>query len=108
MLEDWSLVFAGASPAAAYRVNDKWSLGLSLSIDYSRYKLEKAVFSLDPAAADGSFELTADGWGVGAILRALYEPSARTRCGLVYRSKVSVTDKGSPSFPASPKSASRS
>lgn len=96
LMQNWSLAFAGIAPSVAYRVNDRFSVGVSLPIMYSRYTLEKAVYN--PGAADGSFELTADGWGVGGIVGILYEITARTRLGLTYRSKVSVTDEGSPDF----------
>ena len=98
LVKDWSLAFVGVAPAVAYRVNDKLSLGASVPIMYSRYNLEKAVFNLDPNASDGSFEITADGWGVGGTIGLLYEISEHTRFGLVYRSKVSVTEEGDPEF----------
>jgi long-chain fatty acid transport protein len=94
LVQDWSLAFAGIAPAIAYRVHDKLSLGVSLQVMYSRFTLEKAVFN--PGADDGSFELTADGWGMGTIVGTLYEITPNTRLGLTYRSKVSVTDEGKP------------
>ena len=98
LLQDWSLAFAGIAPSVAYRVNDTFSVGASLPIMYSRYTLEKAVFNLVPGSQDGSFELEADGWGVGVTVGMLCELSPNTRFGLTYRSKVSVTDEGTPDF----------
>jgi long-chain fatty acid transport protein len=98
LLKDWSLTFAGIAPSAAYRVNDQFSVGASLPIMYSRYTLEKAVYNLAPDQEDGSFELKADGWGLGINVGMLYEPTAYTRFGLVYRSKVSMTVEGNPNY----------
>jgi long-chain fatty acid transport protein len=96
LLKEWSLAFVGVAPAVAYRVNGQWSVGASLPIMYSRYTLEKAVYNGVPGSADGTFELKADGWGLGFTVGTLYELTANTRFGLTYRSKVSVTDKGTP------------
>lgn len=98
LLKEWSLTFVGIAPSVAYRFDDKFSIGVSVPIMYSQYTLEKAVFNLDPAADDGSFELEADGWGVGVNVGMLYELTAHTRFGLVYRSKVSVTEEGEPEY----------
>jgi len=98
LLDKWSLTFIGIAPALAYRVNDQVSLGMSVIINYSLFRLEKAVYNLDPAASDGSFELEADGWGMGANLGILYELSPHTRFGIVYRSEVSATVEGKPRF----------
>lgn len=98
LLKEWSLVFAGIAPAAAFRISDKLSVGAAVPIMYSRYTLEKAVFNLDREDGDGDFELDADGWGVGFNLGILYELSPHTRFGLAYRSKVSVTEEGKPDF----------
>lgn len=98
LIEEWSLMFAGVAPAVAYRLNDKLSLGASVPIMYSQYELKKAVYNLDPDAEDGSFKLDMDGWGVGGTFSMLYELTDCTRLGVVYRSKVSVTDEGEPEF----------
>jgi long-chain fatty acid transport protein len=96
LMQNWSLVFAGIAPSVAYRVNDQFSIGASLPIMYSRYTLEKAVSNIAPGSADGSFELTGDGWGMGVNIGMLYEFTERTRFGLTYRSKVSMTVEGKP------------
>ncbi len=96
LLKEWSLTFAGLAPSAAFRINEKISIGASVPVMYSNYTLEKAVYNLDPEAGDGDFELDADGFGVGVNLGILYEATPHTRFGLVYRSKVSVTEEGEP------------
>jgi len=98
ILQEWSLGFVGVAPSVAYRVNSKLSLGVSIPIMYSQYSLEKAVNNLDAGAPDGKFKFDADGFGVGINIGVLYELSAHTRFGFVYRSKVSVTNEGDPEF----------
>lgn len=98
IIQEWSLNFVGVAPSVAYRVNDKVSLGVSIPIMYSMYSLEKAVNNLDGGASVGKLEYDADGFGVGFNIGVLYELSENTRFGLVYRSKVSVTNEGDPEF----------
>jgi len=98
LLKEWSLTFVGIAPSVAYRFDEKLSIGVSVPVMYSQYTYEKAVFNLSSTADDGTFELEADGWGVGVNVGILYELTAHTRFGLVYRSKVSVTEEGTPEF----------
>lgn len=97
MLDEWSLVFVGVVPSVAYKVNSKLSIGASLSLNYSLYNLEKAVFN-GPGEADGDFELEADGYAIGANIGLLYELNQDTRLGLVYRSELEANDEGDPDF----------
>ncbi|MEE8414724.1 MAG: outer membrane protein transport protein [Desulfobacterales bacterium] len=95
LVEEWSEVFIGVVPSVSYRVNDALSIGFSLSLNYSLFTLEKAVFN-GPGQADGSFVLEADGIGVGANLGFLYEFNPLSRIGIVYRSEVKAEDEGTP------------
>ena len=95
-VQEWSLNFVGIVPSVAYRVNSKLSLGVSLPLMYSRCSLEKAVSNLQPGVSDGKFEVDTDGFGVGVNFGVLYELTANTRFGLVYRSKVSMSHEGDP------------
>ncbi len=94
LIKEWSQVMIGIVPSVAYRVNDKLSVGFSLSLNYSLFTLEKAV--LDPGVGEGNFKLEADGIGVGGNLGLLYEVSPRTRLGIVYRSEVVAENEGTP------------
>ncbi len=97
LVEEWSLVFIGVVPSVAYRVNDKLSVGVSLSLNYSKYTLEKSVFN-GVGQSDGDFELEADGIGIGGNVGLLYEVNPQTRIGVVYRSEVKSDDEGKPEF----------
>jgi long-chain fatty acid transport protein len=95
LVDEWSLIFIGVVPSVAYRVNEKLSIGVSLSLNYSRFTLDKSVFN-GPGQSDGKFELEADGIGVGGNLGLLYEFTPHTRFGLVYRSEVEAENDGTP------------
>lgn len=97
LLDEWSLFFAGIAPSAAYRVNDKLSIGGSVSVNYSNFTLNKAVFN-GLNEPDGEFEIEADGWAVGVILGVLYEFTDNTRAGLSYRSELEASNEGDPDF----------
>lgn len=97
ILDEWSMYYIGLVPSAAYRVNNKLSLGVSASINYSAFNLDKAVFN-GPGNPDGKFELETDGWAVGGVIGLLYEFSSQTRFGIVYRSELEATNEGDPEF----------
>jgi len=97
LIKEWSLVFIGVMPSVAYRVNENLSIGGSLSINYSEFTLEKAVFN-GIGQPDGHFELEADGLGIGGTVGLLYEFNPLTRIGVVYRSEVEAEDEGTPKF----------
>lgn len=98
ILNEWSMYFIGIVPSVAYRVNDKLSVGVSASMNYSQFNLKKAVFNLDPDAPDGEFELEADGFALGGNIGLLYEFTPQTRFGIVYRSELEASNEGDPEF----------
>jgi len=82
----YSLVYVALTPAVAYRVNAQWSVGVAVGINYTLSDSEVAVNTLIPGRPDGRLEAELDGIGLNASASLLYEPSARTRFGLVYTS----------------------
>lgn len=97
LINEWSQISIGVVPSIAYRINNKFSVGFSLSVNYSQFNLEKSVFN-GVGTSDGSFEIKADGFGIGGNLGILYEHTKNTRFGLVYRSAVEAEDEGTPEF----------
>ena len=79
------------NPAIAYRINDVFSVGAGLQIQYIDVTLSNMVdvFGIDLLA-----EVTGDDWGFGATLGILAELSDDTRLGLGYRSQVKHTIEG--------------
>ena len=97
------------------RLNDKISLGFGFSAQYIDVKLTNALdfgsicfgelgaaacsaLGLFPQAADGRFELTADGWSWGYNAGVLFKPIPALRLGIAYRSKVDHRLKGNAKF----------
>ena len=72
-------------PSLAYRLNDKWSVGAGLGINYGIFALKR-----DQLLIRGGGELDQNDTDVApnAKLGILFEPSQQTRFGLTYTSKV--------------------
>ncbi|MCZ6796274.1 MAG: outer membrane protein transport protein [Planctomycetota bacterium] len=110
-----SLVTININPAAAWRVNEQWSVGAGVNVQYLDVSLENAIdfgsigvdelgagpagqLGLRPQRDDGSVEITGDSWGVGLNAGVLYELQPGTRFGLAWRSKVDHTLEGDADF----------
>ncbi len=98
VLDEWSIATLGFYPALGYRINDRWSVGGQLSVNYIFFNYESAVLNLDPGFSDGRMKLESDDVAFGGVVSAMYQPSNRTRIGLVYRSKVEPSLSDRPSF----------
>lgn len=82
-------VLAGLSisPAAAYRVNDKLSLGVGVSVIYSQLDLDIAVNQPGPLT-DGEVSIDKiDDWGYQGYLGMTYEATDRLVIGALYRAE---------------------
>lgn len=75
------------NPAFAWTLNDSLSVGAGFNIQAVDAELSQAQFT-GPASPDGRAKLTGDNVGYGFTLGAILEPSASTRVGLGFRSKV--------------------
>jgi long-chain fatty acid transport protein len=84
--DTYSLVYVALTPAVACRINDQWSVGVAVGINYTLSDSEVAINTLLPGRPDGRLEAELDGIGVNTTVSLLWEPSARTRFGLVYTS----------------------
>ena len=84
--DSYSLVYVALTPAVAYRVNVQWSFGFAVGINYTLSDSEVAINTLVPGRPDGRLATELDGIGVNASASLLWEPSSRTRFGLVYTS----------------------
>lgn len=89
--DHYSLVYVMLAPAVAYRLDDRWSLGASLGINYVASDSKVAFNNLAPGSGDGRVETDVDGVGFSLTLSALYEADEHTRFGIVYTSQA-VTD----------------
>ena len=82
---DFSLVYVSLSPAIAYRVNDKLSLGGAVGFNYTQETSEQKIPQLF-SDRDGKLKSDLDGVGINVTLSALYEFSDRTRAGISWTS----------------------
>lgn len=90
------------NPSVAARMNDKWSAGAGLSIEYAEATLSSkadvgtiaqlppfnGAFGGTPQGDDGFSEVEGDGWGYGFNIGILFEPTQSTRFGLSFRSSI--------------------
>jgi long-chain fatty acid transport protein len=108
------------APTVAVKLGGGLSLGGSVAIQYAHIRLSSALdlgaiceinaamlgapsgactaLGLPVQSVDGFVRVTADSWGLGYNLGLLYEPSARTRLGLSYRSMVRHEFDGTAGF----------
>jgi long-chain fatty acid transport protein len=80
------------TPSIAYRINDQWSIGGGVNVMYGELELDAAI----PRGGlpDGQASLDGDDVEVGFSLSALFEPSERTRLGVLYWSKIEPSFSG--------------
>lgn len=104
---DSEITTVNINPTLAYKLNDQFSIGAGVSIQYIDVTLSQAIdfgtlafLSGVPGALpstpalDGFSKVTGDDWGYGFNLGLLYEIDSATRIGLAYRSSISYTLKG--------------
>jgi long-chain fatty acid transport protein len=81
LIDEWALVLLKLAPAVSYRINEKWSVGAALNINYTYYSFETAVFN-GVGNPDGRMEIEADDINFSPQIGLLYEFSDTTRFGL--------------------------
>lgn len=86
-----SLKTININPSIAWKLNDQFSLGAGVSIQYVEAVLSN---SLSPAIAGSFGTIKGDDYGWGFNLGMLWKPAAGTRVGLAYRSEVEYTLEG--------------
>ena len=99
------------NPTIAYRINNMWSIGGGVSVQYLDAELTSAIdfgsFNVEegiglpilPQEADGKSKLKVDSdWGYGFNLGVLLELSEATRFGIAYRSEISYDLEGDADF----------
>ena len=112
------------NPSLAYRINNRFSVGVGVSLQYIDAKLTQAIdqgslcvptqaqlqalgapgadpancAGLVPQGSDAFAKVEGDNWAGGYNLGLLYEPTSSTRIGLAYRSKVNQQLSGKGRF----------
>ena len=79
-------------PAVGYKVNDKFSVGAGLNIQYLEFWCNMFLPEFDanfvPNGQDGYLTTYGDDWEVGYALGLLYQFTPETRVGLTYVSRM--------------------
>lgn len=82
LIDKTALMAMTIQPTVAYRLNEQWSIGAGMTANYGFFKLERE--RLDGSSAN----LVDQDWAYGGRLSVLFEPSDKTRLGVVWTSKV--------------------
>ena len=85
-------------PAAAYQMNEQWSIGIGANIMYSFLKQRSAVRNALDDMDDGYFSMHDYRFGCGGLVGVLYQPTCYTRFGIQYLSPVKLKFKAKPQF----------
>ena len=87
------------NPSLAFKVGNAISIGLGFNVQYIQAKLTSALdLSSVGSSEDGFSDISGHGWGMGYNLGMIYSPSADTRVGLAYRSKINQSLGGTADF----------
>ena len=97
-LQEYELLYISAFPSIATKLTDRLSVAASLALTYTTYDQRKAVPNIDPGYDDGRLLVETDGLSVGYSLSMMYDISARTRFGAVYRSSIEPDLDGKAKF----------
>ena len=93
------LAVIGISPAVAYRINDKFSLGAGVTFSYTSMNLHLAVNQPGPMSTDGQIKMDElDDWAYQGFVGATYKATDRLTFGAVYRSEADVELEGDIKF----------
>jgi long-chain fatty acid transport protein len=98
LVSEWAMVMASVSPALAWRVSEKVSLGAALNINYTYYYYESAVLNPEPDIGDGRMEIEATDISFSGQFGLLWELTPRTRIGFNYKSEVESEFADTPEF----------
>ncbi len=85
-------------PAAAYKINEQWSIGAGANIMYGFLKQRAAIHNILDIRGDGYFNFHDYRFGYGGVVGVLYEYSCNTRFGLQYLTPVNLDFRATPKF----------
>jgi len=85
------------SPALAFKVSDKLSIGAALNINYATFNISMWAGSTEapmPVVDLSQYEESMTGWGYGATVGVLFKPTEKLSFGATFRSASAVKFKG--------------
>ena len=91
--QEVTLFTINVTPAVSYRINDRWSLGLSVPIMFGALEMDLAVPIGPPEAPIGEGSVNIDGNDIGATwsLSTFIDVSPRTNLGIIYVAENEVS-----------------
>jgi len=97
-----SKIFAvTVSPAVAYKINDKFSIGLAGIMSYGSFELDRPYVHTDSTGSTGfQYEESSTGTGFGVEGGLMYKMSDMFQFGATVRSKVNISMSGEAKNPA--------
>jgi long-chain fatty acid transport protein len=87
-------------PSVAFKVNEELSLGFGLNAMLGYLNSTTYINNVLPlgSTADGRVKLKDTDWGFGGTASVLYQPTAQTRFGATYTSRIKLDFKDRPGF----------
>jgi len=95
LVDEWTLAILSLAPAMGYRANKKLSIGAAISINYTYYNFESAIFN-GPGNDDGRLEIESGDVSFSPQLGLLYEFSDSTRIGVNWTAENDSTFSDTP------------
>ena len=87
-VQDTRLITLNLNPSVAWRMNDAWSFGAGVAVQYARLDASFALNNVLDGQDDGNAIIRVDGVDYGFNLGVLWQPRDGTRVGLAYRSQI--------------------
>lgn len=82
------------SPTVAYKLTDKWSLGVALDAMWLAFDLRQIITPLSPTAPNGDLHIDNSGWAWGGNVSTHYEFNEYFSLGAIYRSPQRLVGSG--------------
>jgi len=82
------------APVLAYKVNEQFSIGAALNINYAMFDVKTHAGSEDLGVDIGQYDESLDGWGYGATLGILFKPMDKLSVGATLRTASTISFKG--------------
>lgn len=97
-IQESNLLTSALVPTAAYKVNDRLSVGAGVGPVFGTLRMRTAVNNLFPGFGDGTLRFGDRAWGVVGTAGILVEPRPGTRLGVSYLSPMNLSFKSSVNF----------
>ena len=92
--KDSDLSVVSVQPTLSYKLNEQWSFGAGINVNYAEGTLSSTVNPVPSFFRDGEYKVSGNDWGYGYNLGVMFQATDSTRLGLSYKSKVDYTLEG--------------